>query len=109
MRLFLVEGAFRDELPPQILDLLSVVTLDSLCFFSHDGTPDPVQFVEDLRHTSLSHRGVECLLDLLDLPDSLCGDPFVLHIRTMLGSGSRPPSTVNGLTSSLAESTGEYD
>ena len=109
MRLFLVEGSLRDQLAPQILNLLSVVTLDGLSLFPHYGTPDPVEFVKDLGHASLSHRSVEGLLDLLDLTDSFCGDPFVLQVRTMLGCGSRPPCTITGLTSPLAEAAGEYD
>ena len=109
MCLFLIEGTLGDQLAPQILDLLSVVTLDGLRLFSHDGTPDPVEFVEDLGHARLSHRPVEGLLDLLDLTDSFCGDPFVRQVGAMLGSDCSSPCPITGLTSALAEAAGEYD
>ena len=53
LKFALVESLLGYDLAAKVLDLRSSLFLYSVVLLAHDVTPDHVQVVEDLRHTSL--------------------------------------------------------
>lgn len=87
LRDVLIESLLGHELAPQVLNLKGELSLDGCVFFPHDVSPNQVELIEDLRDASLRHLAIELALELLDLLDSLGGDPFVGISRVLVLSG----------------------
>ena len=75
--LIFIKSLLGDKLATKLLDLEGALLLDGLVLFTHDVSPDVVEFVENLGDASLGHLRVESLLNLFYLLHSLSWYPFI--------------------------------